>query len=181
MTNKDIEIHLHKLKFYRNYCASRTSCILMIIFSPISILFLLFNALFGWDIYLISLSTNYLLKGMIALAICYTVFYAKTVSSMKYFKIKEQLSTIYKISTAILVVMWVTLVFEIPTYFLSDKVGRMAFMYEFNELITGFFIAFITISGCLSLSLIVLSSVGLSKYSTYGKEYEIFSEYKQIK
>lgn len=192
MSNGKSSVYSHELKFYRNYCASRSTCIALIILSSMYVLLTIFNAVSCGDydfrqrvdIYVLLLGIFWSC-GMVALAICYTVFYSKTVKCIKYFKIKKELSGIFKLSTWMLLITWFSVVFSIPLYFLISVVCLLCADPDQSDKFVNFFIftcfGLGGIGGGFDISLIVLSSVGLSKYSTYGKKYEIFSQYKLIK
>ena len=191
MNDKKSLVSSYELKFYRNYCASRSTCTALIIFSSMYVLLTLFNTgtCGGWDLrervdmYLWFLG-GFWSCGMFALAICYTVFYTKIVRCIKYFKIKKELSGIFKLSTSILIITWFSIVFSIPLYFLISVTVYISYDPYQNYSVAGFFLCICFCFGAIGcgfdISLIVLSSVGLSKYSTYGKKYEIFSQYKLI-
>lgn len=179
MSNEKILVYSHELKFYRNYCASKNTCIPLIIFSSLYILFFSSNWLTYENYALIncvSWITQIWLYATHILAICYTVFYAKTINSMKYFKIQKELTTIFKLSTAILVVVWITLCFALVCFVCA---GDLMPWWMYAQTISD--IAIYSLMLCIVIFLLSLSSIGLSKYLKYGKKYEIFSQYKRIK
>ncbi len=179
MSNGESSVYSHELKFYRNYCASKSTCIALIVFSLLYILLFSLNWLTYENqklIVCVDSITEIWWCATSILAICYSIFYAKTLKSIKYFKIQKELATIFKLSTGILIVTWVTFCFVIVCF---GCAGNLIPLWVYEQKNSSMVIYSLML--CIVIFLLGLSSIGLSKYIKCGKKYEIFSEYKLIK
>lgn len=175
MSNKKSIVNYHVLEFYKNYCASKSTCIALIVFSSLWLMFFwsILNFPDRQYIGFLQAMSPFVIIVHAVLSICYTVFYSKVVDYIKRFKIQKELSVILKMSTTILTFTWICFCWACPICIVLLVLPEYI-LYAHQTII--FSLLFIIL-----MPLLPLSSVGLWTYIKYGKKYEIFSEYKLIK
>lgn len=176
MSNKKSKVNNCLFEFYGNYCASKNTCIVLITFSSVYILLCCFCNSFPRPNEFTNIASVIWLLGIFVLTIFYSIFYSKVVYYTKRFKIQKELAIIFKMSTTILVFIWICFCFNFICMELPNITIPLLKHYS-DTCSKALFILLLIIV----ISLLLLSSVGLWTYIKYGKKYEIFSEYKLIK